>query len=219
MDALIAFAEGMDFPLVNAMLVIDQPIGRSVCLTLSNMPPAFLTASQSLEDGLRDPVLKRQRKQNTPVVYDQDLYTSEDAGDLWEAQAQFGFHTGISVALHLPQGRHLVVGMDRDKKLPKGAKLARMLADLNLLAAHTQDAALRLLLPQVAPVVDVVPRLTPRELETLKWIAHGKSDWAIAQILRVSQHTVDFHVRQILKKTECNSRHTAVLKAIQFGLI
>ncbi|HSW05438.1 helix-turn-helix transcriptional regulator [Aquabacterium sp.] len=219
-EALVSFAEHMDFPLVSATLVIEQPGAPSTYVTVSNTPPAFLDASQSLEDGRRDPVLQRLRVQSTPVIYDQRTYVEASAADLWETQAPFGFRAGIGIALHLPHGRHLLLGMDREKPLPRrDAKLARMLADLNLLAVHAQDASLRLFLPPNPPVADVLPRLTPRELETLRWIAQGKSDWAIAQILQVSEHTVDFHVRQILKKMACNSRHRAVLKALQHGLI
>lgn len=214
-EALIAFAGNMDFPLISATLAIRKGDGASAYFTVSNTPAEFLQASQSLTDAQRDPMLKLLRERNMPVIYDQKTYTDANAGDLWESQAPFGFHAGIGVAANLQKGRWLALGMDRDKALPKsGARIARMLADLNLLAAHTQIAALRLLLP-----AEEVPRLTPRELETLQWIAQGKSDWAIAQILKVSEHTVDFHVRQILKKTACNSRHTAVEKAKEHGLI
>ncbi|HVW52726.1 MAG TPA: LuxR C-terminal-related transcriptional regulator [Trinickia sp.] len=38
------------------------------------------------------------------------------------------------------------------------------------------------------------PRLTPRELECLKWIAAGKSSWEISHIIGISEHGVLYHI-------------------------
>jgi len=61
--------------------------------------------------------------------------------------------------------------------------------------------------------------ITRREKEVLNWVAAGKSNWEISEILSVSEHTVDFHLRNIFKKLQVNSRITAVVKAIRLNLI
>ena len=61
--------------------------------------------------------------------------------------------------------------------------------------------------------------LTHREREVLLWCAHGKSNWAIGEILGISAHGVRFHVQNIYKKLDANSRIAAVVKAIRLGLI
>jgi len=62
-------------------------------------------------------------------------------------------------------------------------------------------------------------QLTNREHEVLKWAAAGKSNWAIGEILSISEHGVDFHMRNILRKLDADSRLTAVVKALHGGLI
>jgi len=62
-------------------------------------------------------------------------------------------------------------------------------------------------------------QLTNRELEVLKWAAAGKSNWAIGEILSISEHGVDFHMRNILRKLDADSRLTAVVKALHGGII
>jgi LuxR family quorum-sensing system transcriptional regulator CciR len=61
--------------------------------------------------------------------------------------------------------------------------------------------------------------LTERERECLAWTARGKSAWAISMILGVSEHTVNFHMKSAMKKMGTTNRVSAVVSAIQSGLI
>ena len=61
--------------------------------------------------------------------------------------------------------------------------------------------------------------LSPRELEVLGWMARGKSNASIAQILDVSRHTVDTVVRRIFEKLDVSDRTAAAVMAIQAGMI
>jgi DNA-binding CsgD family transcriptional regulator len=64
-----------------------------------------------------------------------------------------------------------------------------------------------------------IPDLTKREAEVLTWIAKGKSTGVIAEILGVTEHTVDTLTRRVYKKLGVNDRVSAVLKAVGAGLI
>jgi DNA-binding CsgD family transcriptional regulator len=52
--------------------------------------------------------------------------------------------------------------------------------------------------------------LTPRESEVLGWIAHGKQNSEIAQLLFISPHTVRKHVENIFEKLDVRTRTAAV---------
>jgi DNA-binding NarL/FixJ family response regulator len=60
---------------------------------------------------------------------------------------------------------------------------------------------------------------TPRELEVLQQLAEGLTNKAIAQRLKISEHTVKFHMNSILGKLNVQSRTEAVVRATQLGLI
>jgi LuxR family transcriptional regulator, quorum-sensing system regulator BjaR1 len=62
-------------------------------------------------------------------------------------------------------------------------------------------------------------KLTPREVECLKWAADGKSEWEISAILNVSEHTADKHLANAHRKLKASSRAQAVANAIRWGLI
>ncbi len=61
--------------------------------------------------------------------------------------------------------------------------------------------------------------LTDREREILQWVARGKSNGVIAQILGISVHTVTGYLRNIYLKTETNDRTSAAILAMQQGLL
>lgn len=174
----------------------------------------------------RDPVLEQMKRSSSAFCYDQSTYVASGAPDLWEFQAPFGFRTGITVALHLPQRQHFLLGFDRHQPLPKQEKaLIGMLASLQLLAGFAVDAAQRLYgdaananVNSDAQAADQ-PALTRRQLDVLEWTLAGKTGWEVGQILSISNDTVNFHLKLAMRKLDATSKHQAALKAARLGLL
>ena len=61
--------------------------------------------------------------------------------------------------------------------------------------------------------------LTRREMEVLDLVAEGLPNKTIALRLRISEHTVKFHVNSIFGKLGAQSRTEAVTRATRLGLI
>lgn len=61
--------------------------------------------------------------------------------------------------------------------------------------------------------------LSVRELECLSWVAKGKTDEEIGQILARSRETVHFHLGKAMKKLSASNRSHAVAIACSLGLI
>ena len=216
---LISFAHALEFELVVGTLVIERPRQDSIVVYKGNTPSAYLESFMDVDASRRDPVLARMRRLSTPIVYDQSLYVQSHAGDLWEEQARFGYKTGIAVALHLPGSKHFYFGIDRTKPLPRSdVRRARLMADVQLLAVHAQDAADRLFQADAASTDDA-PKLTPKEREVLQWTMAVKSALAVGAILGISENTVNFHLKNVMSKLGVSSKHQAVLRAISFGLV
>lgn len=62
-------------------------------------------------------------------------------------------------------------------------------------------------------------KLTPRELEVLKWIKEGKSSWEISKILNRSERVVIWHANNIMQKLEAQNRTHAVAIAMRYKLV
>lgn len=111
--------------------------------------------------------------------------------------------------------------------LPRDATGAEILAAVEAAAAGLivlhPDAA-DSLLAERAPPARATPdsplqALTPREVEILGMLAEGLGNKEIAWRLKISEHTVKFHISSIFTKLEVSSRTEAVTLGIRLGLI
>jgi DNA-binding CsgD family transcriptional regulator len=216
--AVVRFAQEMGFATVAAHAVVDHGLGNSEFFSVDNTPLAYLETFKDHAGAKTDPVMQHLKRQSVPIIWDQSNYVATGAIDLWEHQSHFGYATGIAMALHLPEGKHFILGVDRDQPLTSNlAELQRLVADLQLFAVHAQDSAMRILLPEVTQPER--PALTPREIEALSWTMEGKTAWEVGQILGISERTAVLHVNNAMHKLGCINKHQAVLKALRLGLI
>ena len=72
----------------------------------------------------------------------------------------------------------------------------------------------------------VVPRrktgmhgLSQREVEILRWVAQGKSNSVIADILELAPGTVDTYLRRVFEKLDVSDRTSAAVRGVSMGLI
>jgi DNA-binding CsgD family transcriptional regulator len=217
-SVVIRFAERLGFQTVSAMVAVDQPGLAPEFVTVHNTPMAFEGQFDNELVGQRDPVMQHCKRNTMPIVWTQKTYLDQGAINLWEVQAQYGYRNGIAMALHMPDGRHFMLGVDRDEALPSDAgELTRIVADLQLFAVHAQDTALRILVSEGAQ--PECPALTPRELEVLRWTMDGKTAKAIGVLLNITERTAVAHLQNAMMKLNVNSKHLAVLKALRLGLI
>ncbi|HTP70967.1 MAG TPA: LuxR family transcriptional regulator [Burkholderiaceae bacterium] len=217
-DEVVRFGRALGFETVSAIAVIDRGIGRSDFVVVDNTPQEWRGAFNDARAMQRDPVMQHCKRQSLPIIWDQGTYTSQGQGELWEEQARYGYQTGIAMALHLPEGKHFMLGVDRDRALPSDRhELTRVVADLQLFAVHALDAAMRVLVPSATS--PEAPSLTPRELEALRWTMDGKTAWEVGSILGITERTAVLHLNNAMRKLGCVNKHQAVLKALRLGMI
>lgn len=218
LSEIVRFTQNLGFETVSATTVIDHMLGEAEFITIDNTPVEFRDSFGDASRCRLDPVMQHCKRNSVPIIWNQDTYTKAGKGDEWERQAKFGYHTGIAMALHLPEGRHFFFGVDRDQALPRHAgELTRIVADLQLFAVHAQDAAQRVLLPRSPD--PAAPSMTPRELECLRWTMEGKTAWEVGSIIGITERTAGLHINNAAHKLGCANKHQAVLKALRLGLI
>lgn len=215
---LVTFTRRLGFETMSAMLVIDHMLGDAEFITIDNTPQDYKNSFADPRNGRRDPVMQHCKRQSVPIIWGQSTYVESGLGEKWEEQSRFGLSNGIALALHMPEGRHFFLGVERDRPVPSDPiELTRLVADLQLFAVHAQDAALRILVPP--PLDPAVPSLTPRELESLRWTMEGKTAWEVGHVLGITERTAALHVNNATHKLGCVNKHQAVLKALRLGLI
>lgn len=100
------------------------------------------------------------------------------------------------------------------------AGLTLLTADQADVVFQTSSAGARIR-PSIAatPLPVLYETLTPRELQVLRMMAEGFANKEIAGQLRISDHTVKFHVASILGKLSAQTRTEAVTTGIRYGLV
>ncbi|MEP6739445.1 MAG: autoinducer binding domain-containing protein [Caldimonas sp.] len=217
-NKVVAFARHLGFDTVSATYVIDHLVGETEFITVDNTPPGYLKLFLSRENWSRDPVMQHCKRHGTPIVWDQSTYTAKGLGDIWELQACHGYRYGIALALHMPGGRHFFIGVDRDKPLPEDAsEVTRLASELALFAVFAQDPAARVLAPP--RVVSDTCRLTPREIDALRWTMKGKTAWEVGVLMAISEETAAKHLKAATRKLNCVNKLQAVLEALRLEII
>jgi NarL family two-component system response regulator YdfI len=99
------------------------------------------------------------------------------------------------------------------------AALEATAAGLTILGAEHVDTLLPASSNQLETSGASVEPLTTRETQVLGLLAEGAGNKEIAERLKLSEHTVKFHVSSILSKLGAVTRTEAVTRGIQQGLV
>jgi DNA-binding CsgD family transcriptional regulator len=215
---VVEFGVRLGFDLVSAMLVTDGRDGTSRFKNISNTPKGYAETFNDYSAGRRDPVMQHCRRRSVPIVWDQATYVAAGQGDKWDHQAKFGYRHGIALAVHLPEGHHFFLGVDRDQPIPSDVQeTTRLVSRLQLFAVHAQEAAVRLLADDLPFIYR--QKLTPRELDVLRWTMEGKTAWGVGEVLGISGRTVALHLIHATRKLGCANKTQAVARALRLGLL
>ncbi|GLK56562.1 LuxR family transcriptional regulator [Methylopila capsulata] len=131
----------------------------------------------------------------------------------------FGLSHGITVPVHLPFGRFAVVSAIADRSCANWTGVRERAREPLHWLTHdfTQFVLDRGYEDQIETIGPV--RLTPREIECLKWASAGKTSSETAIIIGRSVETVRLHLKNAIRKLDACNRAQAVAGAVQMGLI
>lgn len=222
-DVVRAWSVRMGFPLYGYRYGRKQPCSTSIGFFVANTPPAFAEAAIDPTASRRDPVLSLLRRCTMPFAYDQRFYAERGAADLWEQQAPYGYRVGVCSSLRLPNGEDVILGVDREDSISSSEKERQKLIG----AVHSAVYYLSLSAPRIyakelnarCAVTNVDSLLTDRVLQVLFWVAQGRDDAEIGEILQVSTNTVRGHPRTAMEKLGASNRGHAAAEAMRLELL
>jgi LuxR family quorum sensing-dependent transcriptional regulator len=141
-----------------------------------------------------------------------DRLTWPAAEKLVNDAADVGLRVGFAVPINTFAGCQGVVSMGGEHvNLSPLAKRA-----IHLMSLYAYDKASSVVRP---PHQCSTGLLTRREKEALRWVAAGKTAWEISQILRISEATVQDHLKAAARKFEAPNRVATVVAALRRGEI
>jgi DNA-binding CsgD family transcriptional regulator len=222
-SALAELADRHDCSSGNVMTVGESSAGDLTFGNFHNMPASYLESFFDFEEARRDPVMRHVKRSSLPILWTRRNYIAVDQERAWEHMAACGLASGAAVAVHMPDGRHVTIGLDRRGELPQSSRrLTRLLGEMQLFLAHITESAFAIHesihRPQ-AGAKSVIPKLTPRELEALGWTIDGKTAWEIGQIMGITERGAVKHLANATCKLGCVNKAQAVIRAVRVGLI
>lgn len=125
---------------------------------------------------------------------------------------RFGLLTTLVMPLHTLDGTRFLLRLDGERPPLRQSEIN----EFAVIALHAFEVFDRI---RRTERVVVSRPLSMRELEVVRWTAQGKTSVEIARILSLSDHTINAHLTNAIKKLDCVNRTQLVAKAIRLGLI
>ncbi|PWJ87452.1 LuxR family quorum-sensing system transcriptional regulator CciR [Mesorhizobium loti] len=209
-ELLSAFAQNFDCPWV------AYRSRSSVPNIMLNYPDEWQQRYFEMGYDRIDPIIKTSRKRASAFRWSEvynDAHTTKDERRVFDEAATFGLRSGISVPLHGSDASFAIMSFAR----PGGSEFQnKAITYLQLAALHFHWKVAKFGTPIG---FEEALELSSREKECILWTARGKSSWEIGLILGITVNTVNFHIKNILKKLDTSSRTVAAIKAVKSGTV
>jgi len=163
-----------------------------------------------------DPVIEYCSRTTQPFSWDElKSWKNQSAvvKRFWKESEDCGLKYGASFPLHGPLQQIFVLSLSTPVK-EIFDELCTKLDEVQLIAYQFY-----LTYTQKQNEDEIEYSLSPREKEVLQWSAYGKSAWETGKILSISEHTVNTHLKNVVKKLKVTSKTAATAKALKYGLI
>ena len=183
---------------------------------VSNWPQEILSKYDALRMVRHSAGIRKLRLTTVPFSYDMrewigDSSETVDFSELLDAMNGQGMQVGHFFPVHDALGnRGAVVWGGEGAPLGRDERLMLQMISVHLFNRLAEIGAAW----KTGQVT-----LTEREIQCLSWTAAGKTSLEIAEILGLSEHTVNHYLNQVTRKLEAVNRTQAVVKAIRRGLI
>ncbi|MBY0239745.1 MAG: LuxR family transcriptional regulator [Burkholderiaceae bacterium] len=198
-------------------IVGNRAIPLESAFLVSNYSDQWRTTYDKHRMHTVDPTVSHCLSSAMPIIWEPATFNGNDQNEFYEQARGYGLRSGITLPIHGSQGEFGVmsfVSSTADHALNRNSIEAQ--ASLSLLRDYALESSRKFLQAQQSRQA---VKLTEREQECLKWVATGKSSWEVSRILGRSEATINFHMANIMRKFDVQTRQLAVVKAIKQGLV
>lgn len=166
-----------------------------------------------------DPVVTRVLERGSPFEWRELEIVSKEVLAFFMDAASFGLCSGFSVRTNTAlNGQGALNFSSHDPNWSLGNERREIFGDAMLFAADVADAVFKML-ERLAAFKKKTEQLSPRQIEVLDLASRGLQTKQIADALKISVPTAEFHLRNVLDHLEVPNRSAAITFAVQTGLV
>jgi LuxR family transcriptional regulator, quorum-sensing system regulator CviR len=184
-------------------------------ILLQDFPSEYIEGLRQPDGTIDSPLMRRWRSAQEPVLVELDNNIVGVALSYLARIKKYGFKNAAVHGLVDIQGA--VTSFFCFTDIPERLN-NRHAYILKLLVPHLHIALMRSTQQQPVPL-NPQETLSARQLDILRWIHKGKTNWEIARILGISDDTVKYHITQIHIRLQVTNRTQAVSKALKLRII
>jgi LuxR family quorum-sensing system transcriptional regulator CciR len=182
-----------------------------------NYPPGWDRRLIGRGHRIIDPILSIARRRSSTLRWPDDLngvrLTAHQRAILTEAN-RLGIRQGITIPANVPGEPEGSISFASARTRTIGKERLLIVDSIGRLSF---DAARRL--AGFSPLSNLVPDISDRERECIYWIARGKTDQDIADILGIKLETVRTYVKKAFRRLGVITRAQLVYEAVRLNLI
>ena len=212
---LTVMAKGLGFDYCAYGIRMPLPISAPKTEMFNNYPGIWQKCYQAQNYLAVDPTVVRGGKSTMPFVWSDELFVS--ARDLWEDAKAHGLEYGWAQSCRDVQGISGMLTLSRSQENLSGSELLDKTAEMIWLVQLAHFGMARRLTPKLMPEAEVT--LSKREIQVLRWTAEGKTSSEVADILRIAERTVNFHITNAVIKLNASNKTAAAIRASVLGLL
>jgi DNA-binding CsgD family transcriptional regulator len=196
-------------------LRLTLPLSKPKFELINNYPLMWKEQYAANDYVTIDPTVQHGLSTTEPLIWTEELFS--ESKPLWEDAKSMGLKHGWAQSVHSHSGVTGMLTLSRHAEPLEEKELINKTPFLVWLTQITHIGLQKKLLPKMQPSVET--KLTPREVEILRWTADGKTSYEISIILSISERTVNFHINNVFSKLNINNKTAAVVQAVILGLI
>lgn len=211
--------EKLNYDFILYSIQISKSFKESSISYIGNFPDKWIKRYEEKDYLNIDPIVKHCISSNIPLCW-YEFYNDKNINinNFFKDANKHGLIGGISSGFRINSGETGILSMAKKETVKENDNsYCSVVMHMTSLQPYIHDSLNRISLKNKE--IKKTLSLTKRELECLTWIADGKTSGEISTILKISESTVIFHIKNIIKKLEVNNRTQAISKAMLLGLL
>ncbi|MDQ9037531.1 LuxR family transcriptional regulator AbaR [Acinetobacter seifertii] len=192
-------------------------IAEPKTIMLNNYPQAWQQRYVEQQYIKVDPTVQHCMISLKPLVWSSQYTHTQAEKDFWEEARSYGLNVGWAQSSRDFIGTRGMLTLARSSDQLSEKEQKAQYTNMYWLTQTVHSS--------IAKIVNDVEfsqfnlYLTNREKEVLRWTAEGKTSAEIAQILGVSERTINFHLSNSMQKLNVNNKISAAIRAVMLGLL
>ncbi|MBI3481292.1 MAG: autoinducer binding domain-containing protein [Nitrosomonadales bacterium] len=206
----------MGFEFCSFAMRAPLPVTNPTGMAISNYPEILKQTYERADYVSIDPLIQQALSSVELIIWTADERFARDPEVLHAARSA-GALSGVSQPTRGSHGVAGLLNLSAHNRAISAAEVEEKKTRIIWLANIAHQGLSPYLIENYLPGAGA--KLTDREIAVLRWLAEGKVSNEIADILNISERTVNFHTNNATKKLGAPNRTAAAVQAAMLGLL